>query len=91
MKNFKNLTIEKGTPGRLSEIGEYGYWYPGQDTYYDTEVTETTIAEHLCLWRNQDPWFAFKVPAGNVTTKDNCKGFVCVWFLEKDIIKYKMI
>lgn len=91
MKNFKNVVIEKGTPGKLSAIGQYGYWYPGLESYYDTQVTETAEAVHLCLWKNQDPWFAFKIPADKVTTKNDCKGFVCVWFLEKDIIKFKMI
>jgi len=83
----KTNLIKKGTKGRLSELGAYNYWYPGLDVKYCTEILENVECEHLVLWKNQDPYFAFKVPSWAVKTicevpEDQ---FVCVWILKEDI------
>ena len=91
MKNFKNVNFFKGAKGYLSTVGMYGFWYPSHD--YETVILKDVVAEHLTYWRNQDPYFAFSVPAGSVMTisenlKDDQK--VCVWFHETEILRNKM-
>ncbi len=69
----------------------YGYWYPSQE--YETNIIDDVEAEHLACWRNQNPYFAFKVPAHSVRTiTENLSAdqYVCVWFTEKEILKNKM-
>tara|TARA_R110001592_G_scaffold57545_1_gene174847 strand:- start:7974 stop:8273 length:300 start_codon:yes stop_codon:yes gene_type:complete len=88
MKNFKNTKFFKGATGYLSTVGMYGFWYPSHD--YQTVILKDTEAEHLTHWRNQDPYFAFSVPAGCVQTiseglRDD--QLVCVWFHEEEILK----
>ena len=79
--------FKKGTKGKLSEMGYYGYWYPGSASKYDTIITEDIECEHLQFWKNQHTYFAFKVPAYAVKTLDKVDNnkFVCVWIRKEDI------
>ena len=79
--------LKKGTKGRLSELGAYNFWYPGEKDMYCTEILEDVECKHLVLWRNQGKYLAFKVPAYAVRTliKVPEDQFVCVWILKKDI------
>ena len=78
--------FKKGTKGKLSEMGYYGYWYPGSTSKYDTIITEDIECEHLQFWKNQHTYFAFKVPAYAVKTLDKVDNnkFVCVWIRKDD-------
>tara|TARA_R100001510_G_C7570594_1_gene147144 strand:- start:418 stop:687 length:270 start_codon:yes stop_codon:yes gene_type:complete len=79
--------FKKGTKGKLSEIGYYGYWYPGSTSKYDTIIIKDIECEHLQFWKNQHTYFAFKVPAYAVKTLDKLDDnkFVCVWIRKEDI------
>ena len=91
MKNFKNVKFYKGTTGYLSTVGMYGFWYPSHD--YETTILEDVDVEHMWGWRNQDPYFAFKVPAKSVQTITSDlreDQMVCVWFHEKEILRNKL-
>lgn len=81
--------LEKETKGKLSELGYYGYWYPGTGEKYDTKILEDVKCEHLVSWKNQGDYLAFKVPAYAVKTlvEVNKKQFVCVWIRKEDIKK----
>jgi len=89
MKNFKEVTFRKGSEGFLSSTGEYGYWYPNLDN--KVTVQEDIDIEHLYLWKNQDPYFAFRVPswALNLNISLSKDVDVCIWFHEKSIIVEK--
>ena len=82
MKNFEQVTFRKGAVGLLSTVGEKGWWYPSLD--HSITVTKDVEAQHLFLWKNQDPYFAFRVPA-SALNKDS-ETDICVWFHEKSII-----
>lgn len=91
MKDFKSVKFFKDATGYLSTVGMYGFWYPGQE--YKTSILKDVEADHLTYWRNQNPYFAFKVPAGCVRTitedlRDD--QMVCVWFHEKEILRNKL-
>lgn len=92
MKNFKKVNFFKGAKGYLSTVGMYGYWYPSHD--YETVILKDVEAEHLTCWRNQEPYFAFKVPVGSVKIMSkNLRDdqTVCVWFHEKEILRNKLL
>lgn len=84
----KKYFLKKGTKGRLSSLGYYGYWYPGVGEKYDTSILEDKDAEHLSLWKNQDPYFAFKIEAKYVKLKVDLKSedLVCVWIHKDNLI-----
>ena len=82
MKNFKNVIFRKGAVGLLSTTGEKGWWYPNLD--HSVTITEDVEAQHLSLWKNQDPYFAFRMPARALNRKGDQD--ICVWFHEKSII-----
>ena len=86
-KNFGKVRISKGLSGLLSTVGEYGFWYPGSD--YPTEIIEDCEIEHLVLWKNQNPYFAFAVEAQNLALekKHEPKDRICVWIHEKDLLR----
>ena len=91
MKNFKKTSFRKGSEGFLSSTGEYGYRYPNLD---NTVIVQENIAiEHLHLWKNQDPYFAFRVPswALNLNISLSKDVDVCVWFHEKSIVIEKAL
>ena len=91
MKNFGKVLFRKGSPGVLSSTGAYGYWYPSAD--HKVVVQEDIVAEHLFLWRNQNPYFAFRVPARVLNLKIDIPDDtdICVWFHEKSIIIEKAL
>lgn len=82
MKNFEEVTFRKGSAGLLSTTGAKGWWYPSLD--HPVIIQRNVKAKHLTLWKNQDPYFAFRVPAWALN-KDGEKD-ICVWFHEKSII-----
>ena len=82
MKNFESITFRKGAVGFLSTTGEKGWWYP--DATHPVKIVEDVEAKHLFLWRNQDPYFAFRVPPWALNREG--KTDICVWFHEKAII-----
>ncbi len=86
MKNFKTVRLKKNSEGRLSDIGAYGYWYPSFE--HRTKLLNDCYAEHLPLWKNQDPYYAFKIKASNLALSIDLEGHkeVCVWFTEKELI-----
>ena len=87
MKNFNKVILKKDSIGRLSDVGAYGYWYPSFE--HTTKVLNDCEAEHLPLWKNQDPYYAFKIKASNLALNVDLEGHkdVCVWFTEKELIK----
>ncbi len=91
MKNFKTVTFRKGAVGLLSATGEKGWWYPSKD--HSVTVTEDIEAQHLFLWKNQNPYFAFRVPARVLNLKIDIPDDtdICVWFHEKSIIIEKAL
>lgn len=82
MKNFKKITFRKGARGLLSTTGQYGFWYP--DLENKVTIQKEISAEHMHLWKNQDPYFAFRV-APCALNKRGDKD-ICVWFHEKSIL-----
>ena len=82
MKNFNYVTFRKGAVGLLSTTGEKGWWYPNLD--HSVVITSDVEAKHLCLWKNQDPYFAFRVPPWALNREGDQD--ICVWFHEKAII-----
>ena len=91
MKDFRRILFRKGSIGFLSSTGAYGYWYPDPDN--PVKITEDVIANHMILWKNQDPYFAFKIPARalDLGIKINDDEIVCVWFHEKSIVVEKAL
>ena len=87
MKNFEQVTFRKGAIGLLSTTGEKGWWYPNLDR--SIVIQEEVEAVHLSLWKNQDPYFAFRVPAWALN-KDGDND-ICVWFHEKTIVIEKAL
>jgi len=89
MKNFSKILFRKGSTGYLSSTGAYGYWYPNTDN--SVLIQEDIVVNHLHLWKNQDPYFAFRVPAWALKLKANISddADVCVWFHEKSIVVEK--
>ena len=87
MKTFKKVLLRKNTAGRLSDNGEYGYWYPSYK--HKTKLLADCEAVHLTLWRNQDPYYAFKIKAENLDLDIDIDGQkdVCVWFTEEELIR----
>lgn len=91
MKNFNKVNFTKGTVCYLSAVGMYGYWYASTD--YETVILEDVEAEHLSSWKNQGPYYAFKMPARYVKTINSDledHQLVCVWFKEKQILENMM-
>jgi len=86
-KNFGKVRIAKGLQGLLSTVGEYGFWYPGSD--YPTEIVKECEIEHLTLWKNQNPYFAFAVEARNLVLESNHgpNDRICVWIREEDLLR----
>lgn len=86
MKNFNKVRLKKDSIGRLSDVGAYGYWYPSFE--HKTKLLNDCDAEHLPLWRNQDPYYAFKIKAANLdlSIKIDEDKDVCVWFTEDEIV-----
>jgi len=91
MKNFEKFEFKKGAKGFLSMAGAYGYWYP--DINEPIIVNADIIVKHLASWKNQDPYFAFQVPAKYLPLQIDLKDdqLVCVWFHEKIMIFQKML
>tara|TARA_B100000242_G_C42642388_1_gene302054 strand:+ start:65 stop:349 length:285 start_codon:yes stop_codon:yes gene_type:complete len=87
MKNFNTVRLKKNSVGRLSDLGAYGYWYPSFE--HRTKLLNDCDAEHLALWKNQDPYYAFKIKASNLALGIDLEGHkeVCVWFTEKELIR----
>ncbi len=86
MNDFRKILFRKGSVGFLSSTGVYGYWYPDPDN--PIRITEDIIADHMFLWKNQDPYFAFRIPAWALDLKVNISDdrTICVWFHEKSIV-----
>ena len=59
MKNYGKITVPKGTVGFESTAGYNNWWYHDLDT--PREFPIDAQIEHLFSWRNQDPYFVFKV------------------------------
>ena len=57
--NYGTITIPKGTIGYESINGHGNWWYP--DNQSPRELPINAAAEHMFSWRNQDPYFVFKV------------------------------
>ena len=59
MNNYGKITVPAGTIG-LESIAGYNNWW-----YYDKESPRKfpikAKIEHLHAWKNQDPYFVFKV------------------------------
>ena len=87
MKNFRKVLLKKNSMGRLSDTGEYGYWYPSHE--HKTKLLIDCQAVHLALWKNQNPYYAFKIKAGNLALDIDLSGEkeVCVWFTEEELIR----
>jgi len=60
MKNYGTLIVPKGTVGYESENGYNNWWYYDKDSPREFPINAKII--HLHQWRNQDPYFVFKVP-----------------------------
>ena len=82
MKNFEKVTFRKGAVGFLSTTGEKGWWYPDSDN--SIIIQKDVEAQHLALWKNQNPYFAFRVPAWALNREGDKD--ICIWFHEKSII-----
>ena len=87
MKNYGNIRIPKGTIGYESENGYNNWWYPDKSS--PLEIPMDVNAEHLQLWRNQDPMIVFSVPMcifkpEKLFTEKKQK-YVAVWF-HKEVI-----
>ena len=60
MKRYEKITIPVGTIGYESKTGYNNWWY--NDLESPRKFPISAKVEHLHLWKNQDPYFVFKVP-----------------------------
>ncbi len=58
--NYRTIKIPKDTIGYESQTGYNNWWY--HDLESPRQFPIATSVEHLSLWKNQDPYFVFKVP-----------------------------
>jgi hypothetical protein len=59
MKNYGKITVPAGTVCLESITGYNNWWY--YDKASPREFPITAKIEHLHSWKNQDPYFVFKV------------------------------
>ena len=88
MKDFKTITLCSTVKACLSSEGYYGYWY--YDLDMPVIIKEGSEIKHLHLWKNQKPYLAFLIKAGNIKQglisdlKPDAN--VCIWLHEKDLL-----
>ena len=83
----KKCFLKRGAKVKLSSLGYYGYWYPGDGEKYETLILENYEPKHLSQWKNQDPHFAFQIEAKYVKLKVDLEDeeLVCIWIHEDDL------
>lgn len=60
MRDYGTIKLPKGLVGYESELGHNNWWYA--DRTSPRKLPMDVLAEHLNLWKNQDPFFVFAVP-----------------------------
>tara|TARA_R110002167_G_scaffold71456_1_gene201642 strand:- start:382 stop:666 length:285 start_codon:yes stop_codon:yes gene_type:complete len=84
--NYGTIKIPKGIIGYESVSGHGGWWYCDRESPREFPITAQAV--HLDLWKNQDPFFVFKVPLcafkPDELFNENQK-FVTIWFHKEHI------
>lgn len=88
MKNYGEVSFPKGFVGYESETGYNNWWYP--DNNSPIIMPMNVMAQHLHLWRNQDPFMVFAVPMcvfnpPLLFDKQARKKYIAVWFHKEAI------
>lgn len=85
MNYYDEITIPKGTIGYESTNGHGNWWYP--DPCAPREFPINAKVEHLRHWRNQDPYYVFKVPLCVFKPEEVFEKpqYVTIWFHKEAI------
>ena len=83
--NYGTVTIPKGAIGYESINGYNNWWYYDLDSPREFPINAS--AEHLMHWRNQDPYYVFKVPLCVFKPEEVFEKprYITVWF-HKEVI-----
>lgn len=83
MKDYGTIKFPKGMTGYESENGYNNWWYPNKTS--PIEIPMNVTAEHLHLWKNQDPMMVFAIPRcvfhpPELFAKNGKKQYIAIWF-----------
>ena len=85
MKSYDKITVPKGTVGYESANGYKNWWY--YDLSSPREFPINATIEHLVHWRNQGPYYVFKVPLCVFKPEEVFEKpqYVTIWFHEEQL------
>lgn len=85
MKSYGKITVPKGTVGYESANGYNNWWYYDKESPREFPINASI--EHLVHWRNQGPYYVFKVPLCVFKPEEVFEKpqYVTIWFHEEQL------